>query len=210
MKKFTSDGKSETASKIYNNIKEFKIAVIGKSLVGKSALTFRFINDRFPTEHDTTIEDQYRIDINIDGYDCRLGKFIYLDILDTAGQDDYQTMLDSWISYVDGFVLVYSIDDRESYEVLKNRYDRILKNKPGECPCMIMVGNKCDLEGNRKVQKKSAEDNALNLGIKFIEASALEKINIKEVFLSVARDLLHRSLRVVESQEDKKNRCYCF
>jgi GTPase SAR1 family protein len=54
---------------------ELKIAVLGKTLVGKSALTFRFINDRFPTEHDTTIEDQYRVNVNIEGVDCRLGKF---------------------------------------------------------------------------------------------------------------------------------------
>ncbi len=52
---------------------ELKIAVLGKSLVGKSALTYRFINDKFPTEHDTTIEDQYRVEVSIEGFDCRLG-----------------------------------------------------------------------------------------------------------------------------------------
>lgn len=53
---------------------ELKIAVLGKSLVGKSALTYRFINDKFPTDHDTTIEDQYRVNINVEGIECRLGK----------------------------------------------------------------------------------------------------------------------------------------
>jgi GTPase SAR1 family protein len=53
---------------------DLKIAVLGKSLVGKSALTYRFINDRFPTDHDTTIEDQYRINLNIEGVECMLGK----------------------------------------------------------------------------------------------------------------------------------------
>ncbi len=52
---------------------DLKIAVLGKSLVGKSALTYRFINDRFPTDHDTTIEDQYRINLNIEGVECMLG-----------------------------------------------------------------------------------------------------------------------------------------
>jgi GTPase SAR1 family protein len=56
-----------------NEAHEVKIAVLGKSLVGKSALTYRFINDKFPTEHDTTIEDQYKINLNIDGVQCRLG-----------------------------------------------------------------------------------------------------------------------------------------
>ena len=55
---------------------ELKIAVLGRTLVGKSALTFRFINDRFPTEHDTTIEDQFRVNVNIESVDCRLGKFV--------------------------------------------------------------------------------------------------------------------------------------
>ena len=43
-----------------------KIAVLGQTLVGKSALTFRFINNKFPDEHDSTIEDSYQINVNID------------------------------------------------------------------------------------------------------------------------------------------------
>ena len=101
----------------------FKIAVLGQSLVGKSALTFRFINNKFPDEHDSTIEDSYQIDVNIDNIRCSL------EILDTAGQDDYQTMLDTWINSSDGFILVYSIDKKDSFESMKSRYGRILKLK---------------------------------------------------------------------------------
>jgi len=56
-----------------SDVHELKIAVLGKSLVGKSAITYRFINDKFPTEHDTTIEDQYKINLNIENIKCRLG-----------------------------------------------------------------------------------------------------------------------------------------
>jgi small GTP-binding protein len=77
---------------------DLKIAVLGKSLVGKSALTYRFINDKFPEEHDTTIEDQYTLPIEIEGIQCKL------EILDTAGQDDCQSMLDTWINSVDGVI----------------------------------------------------------------------------------------------------------
>ena len=101
-----------------SNSVDLKIAVLGKSLVGKSALTYRFISDKFPTEHDTTIEDQYKINTTIDEYNCKL------EILDTAGQDDYQSMLDTWIGFAEGFVLVYSIDDRESFDSLKSKYDK--------------------------------------------------------------------------------------
>ena len=102
-----------------------KLAILGKTLVGKSALTYRFICDKFPTEHDTTVEDQYRINITIDDKKCDL------EILDTAGQDDYQTMLDTWIEFGNCYLLVYSIDDIESFKQLKIKYDRIcqIKNK---------------------------------------------------------------------------------
>ena len=103
-----------------------KIAVLGQTMVGKSALTFRFINNRFPTEHDTTIEDSYSIPATIDDIQCQL------EILDTAGQDDYQTMLDTWINSADGFLLIYSIDNKESFESTKVRYERFMKLKQGQ------------------------------------------------------------------------------
>jgi hypothetical protein len=64
--------------------------VLGSGGVGKSALTFRLITDNFVTEYDPTIEDDYRKAINIDGQVERL------DILDTAGQEEYNSMRDMW------------------------------------------------------------------------------------------------------------------
>lgn len=70
----TYSSASSQMRKITNAV-ELKIAVLGKSLVGKSALTYRLINDKFPTDHDTTIEDQYRINVNLEDTECKLGKF---------------------------------------------------------------------------------------------------------------------------------------
>jgi small GTP-binding protein len=186
---------------------DLKIAVLGKSLVGKSALTYRFINDKFPDEHDTTIEDQYRVNVAIDGYDCKL------EILDTAGQDDYQTMLDSWINYAEGFILVYAIDERESFDAVKGRYERIIKNKMGESPSIVIVGNKCDLVDKRKVETSEGEEMAKLWNVDFLEVSALEKINVKETFLCIAKKLLNKKTKIKgagENDEVKKKRCYCF
>ena len=105
---------------------DIKITVLGNTLVGKSALTYRYISNKFPEDHDTTIEDQYKITSKIEGYQCQI------EILDTAGQDDYQSMLDTWISFGEGFVLVYSIDQKDSFDVLKDRYERIKRNKEDE------------------------------------------------------------------------------
>ena len=162
-----------------------KLVVLGKSLVGKSALTFRFINDQFPKEHDTTIEDQYKTTTNIDGYQVKL------EILDTAGQDDYQSMLETWISYGSGFLLVYSIDDMESFEEVKKKYDKLVLLKGKEIFSCIIVGNKCDLNDElRKVPKNMGEEFATSKGVPFLEASALTTINVKEAFAKVVHDLM--------------------
>ena len=150
-----------------------KIAVLGQTLVGKSALTFRFINNKFPDEHDTTIEDSYQIPAKIDDIQCSL------EILDTAGQDDYQTMLDTWINTSDGFILVYSIDNRESFESMKIRYERILKLKGDQKVSIIVVGNKCDLVDERKVTKEEGENFCSSNKITFMEVSALKVINVR-------------------------------
>ena len=184
-----------------------KIAVLGQTLVGKSALTFRFINNKFPNEHDTTIEDAYSIPAKIDDINCQL------EILDTAGQDDYQTMLDTWINSSDGFILVYSIDNKESFDSVKLRYERILKLKGEQKVSIVIVGNKCDLEENRKVTREEAENFCNTNKITFLEASALNVINVKESFLSVARGLLQINFPEKYKNNGKsggKKNCFCF
>ena len=197
----------DTNSNNSENSVSLKIAVLGQSMVGKSAMTFRFINNKFPTEHDTTIEDAYSIPAKIDDIQCQL------EILDTAGQDDYQTMLDTWINSADGFILVYSIDNKESFESTKTRYDRIMKLKVDQKVAITVVGNKCDLEENRQVTREEVETYCNDNKISFLEASALKTINIKEAFLSVARGLLKIQFPEKYKNGDNtggKKRCYCF
>ena len=176
-------GSSNSQSK--ENRIEVKLVILGKSLVGKSALTYRLINDQFPKEHDTTIEDQYKVNMNIDGQEC------LLEILDTAGQDDYQSMIETWINFGSGFLLVYSIDDQESFNEVKKKYDKILALKGKEPFSCILVGNKCDLDDTlRRVSKKQVEEFSKNKGIPFLETSALNKINVREAFSKVVHDFL--------------------
>jgi GTPase KRas protein len=93
--------------------------------------------------------------------------------LDTAGQDDYQGMLDMWINYSEGFLLVFAINDKESYECLERKRDRILKMKKGQnCP-IILVGNKCDLDRERVVTESEAKELAKQWGAGYIETSAI-------------------------------------
>lgn len=65
-----------------------KFVVLGPGGVGKSCLTIRFVQGKFITEYDPTIEDSYRKQVNVDGVPY------LLELLDTAGQEEYAAMRD--------------------------------------------------------------------------------------------------------------------
>jgi small GTP-binding protein len=95
-----------------------------------------------------------------------------IEILDTAGQEDYQSMLDTWINFAEGFLLVYAINDKESLERLEKTRDRILKLKKGKVCPIVIVGNKCDLENEREIKEDDAKTIAKQWGALHIETSA--------------------------------------
>jgi small GTP-binding protein len=193
-----------------NEIVHLKIAIIGQSLVGKSALTYRFMNDKFPEIHDTTIEDQYTINTNINGTECNV------EILDTAGQEDYQSMLDSWITFADGYILVFSIDDIASYNIVQERLDKICKLKfhqdSKKSPSIVVIGNKSDLNTTRNVKYEEANKYCHDEGVDYIECSALTKHNVKEAFVKLFEKMIFN--KKVVSETDKKEveskKCFCF
>ena len=156
-----------------------KLAVIGKGVVGKSSLTYRFINFKVPQGHDPTIEDRYKTNTTIENQPYNI------EILDTAGEDDYQNMMDMWINFGEGFLLVFAINDKESFSLLRGKRERILKGKHGEPTPMVLVGNKQDLK-DRKVQYNEAKQLADLWGIEYIETSAKTNFNVKEAFEKLA------------------------
>lgn len=200
---------NSTKDSLSKNVREaikLKIAVIGKSLVGKSAMTNVFVSSKFPSEYDTTIEDKYTVERFISNYPCSI------DILDTAGQDDYYTLIDNWINSSDGFILVFSITDKESFEVCKSRFDRIKLNK-GSNFRLILAGNKADCAEKRTVSYEEASNLAASWGTEYIECSAKNMVNIEEAFLKVSEKLLGKIMKkdVASSVGDeKRNKCFCF
>ena len=65
-----------------------------------------------PEGHEVTIEDRYKTDKVIDN------KPYKIEILDTAGEDDYQQMMDMWINFGEGFLLVFAINDKISFDLI--------------------------------------------------------------------------------------------
>src|SRR5438128_9220601 len=89
---------------------EYKLVIVGGGGVGKSALTIQLIQNHFIDEYDPTIEDSYRKQVTIDDNTS------LLDILDTAGQEEYSAMRDQYMRTGEGFLLVYAITSRASFE----------------------------------------------------------------------------------------------
>eukprot|EP00301_Raphidiophrys_heterophryoidea_P024051 c7687_g1_i1.p1 GENE.c7687_g1_i1~~c7687_g1_i1.p1 ORF type:complete len:126 (-),score=27.37 c7687_g1_i1:252-629(-) len=118
---------------------EVKMCVVGAGGVGKSAMTIRFINSGFVSEYDPTIEDSYRKQVQVDG------KPFLLDILDTAGQETYSGLRDSYMRKGDGFLLVYSIDSALSFHEIVEFRNQIVRVRDREDVPMVLVGNKSDL-----------------------------------------------------------------
>lgn len=77
-----------------------------------------------------------------------------LDVLDTAGQEEYSAMREQYMRTGEGFLLVYSIASRQSFEEIQQFQQQILRVKDKDYFPIIIVGNKCDLEGEREVTKQ--------------------------------------------------------
>lgn len=167
-----------------NSLKQTKysLAVVGGGAVGKSAFTIQFIQQLFCDEYDPTIEDQHRKQVVIDD-ECTL-----LDILDTAGQEEYSAMRDQYIRSAEGFLLVFSLTSRSSYEEAKQIYNQILRvNEEKENIPVVLLGNKCDLLDERQVPSNEIEKFVQMSSIKYFEGSAKERINVDQCFFEVVR-----------------------
>ncbi|CEP17456.1 hypothetical protein [Parasitella parasitica] len=170
-------------SKASSFVREYKLVMVGGGGVGKSALTIQFIQAHFVDEYDPTIEDSYRKQCAIDS------ETALLDVLDTAGQEEYSAMREQYMRNGEGFLLVYSITSRLSFEEITTFYQQICRVKDRDYFPMMLVGNKCDLEHDRQVSREEGKDLANGFGCQFIETSAKKSVNVDEAFYGVVRDI---------------------
>ncbi|CAG8587816.1 7405_t:CDS:2 [Paraglomus brasilianum] len=164
-------------------LREYKLVVVGGGGVGKSALTIQFIQSHFIDEYDPTIEDSYRKQCIIDD------EVALLDVLDTAGQEEYSAMREQYMRTGEGFLLVYSITSRNSFEEITAFHQQILRVKDKDYFPIIVVANKCDLEMERQVSGHEGRELAKHFGCRFIETSAKQRINVDEAFYNLVREI---------------------
>nr|B4KB60.1 RecName: Full=Ras-like protein 1; Flags: Precursor [Drosophila mojavensis] len=153
---------------------EYKLVVVGAGGVGKSALTIQLIQNHFVDEYDPTIEDSYRKQVVIDGETC------LLDILDTAGQEEYSAMRDQYMRTGEGFLLVFAVNSAKSFEDIGTYREQIKRVKDAEEVPMVLVGNKCDLP---------SWNVAKQYGIPYIETSAKTRMGVDDAFYTLVREI---------------------
>ena len=182
---------------------EFKIVVVGTGGVGKSALTISFVQNHFIEEYDPTIEDSYRKQVTVDDVPC------VLNILDTAGQEEYSAMRDQYMRTGQGFLLVFALTARASFQEVGSLREHILQVKDQSKVPLILVGNKSDLVHLIQVKQQEAEDMASGFGVRFFATSAKARINVDEVFTELVREMRKFVAATVPESKRKSGRSKC-
>jgi GTPase KRas protein len=216
----------------------YKLVVLGDGGVGKTALTIQVCSpilhslsrlltrvqlclNHFVETYDPTIEDSYRKQVQIDNMSCML------EVLDTAGQEEYTALRDQWIRDGEGFVLVYSISSRASFARIEKFHRQIQRVKEssqsgspsypgsplsttsigsgsfGPAPVML-VGNKSDRITEREVSTQEGHALARELGCDFVEASAKNCVNVEKAFYDVVRQLRKQKQQAYRTSDGRR------
>jgi len=154
-----------------------KIALLGSRSVGKSSLAVQFVDEHFVESYYPTIEHTFSKTVELNG------RLFNLEILDTAGHDEF-TILDSRQAIgLDGWALVYSINSRTSFDMVAIIRDKILGFIGAEHVPMVLIANKTDLESQRQISTEEGQSLAAQWKCGFAEASARSGENVMNSFL---------------------------
>lgn len=170
-----------------------KVIVVGGSGNGKSALTLRFMYDEFNPKHDPTKADAYLKHVTLPNE----AKECSIDILDTAGQEEYAALRDNYLRGGEGFLCVFSLTDRHSFNMVQEFRDQICRVHEDRPMPFILVGNKSDLVDQRMVSNEEASVLAQEWEVPFVETSAKNNVNVEKVFFDLVKSIAARNQKVL-------------
>ncbi|XP_051865596.1 GTP-binding protein Rheb-like isoform X3 [Pristis pectinata] len=160
-----------------------KIAVLGYRSVGKSSLAVQFVDGHFVDCYDPTIENTFNKTINFDGQD------FYLQLVDTAGQDEYSIFSLSHTVNIHGYILVYSVTSMKSFEMIKTIRSKLLDMVGKIQIPTVLVANKRDLSKQRVVQTEEGKKLADSWGAAFLESSAKQNDTTVQIFKMMIQEI---------------------
>ena len=199
----------------------FRICLIGDSNVGKTSLLTRFVDNSYNENYNNTI-----------GVDFRVISLKYKDIIakvhiwDTAGQERFKSIAINYFRSTHGFIFVYDITDENSFSNIENWINLAFNNSTNHL-INFLVGNKTDLEDERQIKKKDAEEFAKSRDLFFLETSAKNNDNVEKLFEYFTYKLIRYfkknnmaskdtegtkltgNFEQIQSNEKEKKKCSC-
>ncbi|KAJ7633168.1 ras protein [Roridomyces roridus] len=158
---------------------QWTVAMLGDSGVGKTTLVTQFILNSFldTVPEVMMLQDDHRKQLIVDNRMC------VVSVVHNADLDECAARRQEWLREGQGFVLVYSVSDRASFDRLSH-WREIIKGDPA---ALLLVGNKCDKNYAREVTKAEGEARATELGCSFLETSAKTAQNVERLFTTMVR-----------------------
>lgn len=153
-----------------------KVILIGDMSVGKSNLLSRLISNEFNQSTKPTLGVEFGTKIIVSN-----GKKIKLQIWDTAGQEKYKSITNTYYVNSKGVLVVFDLTAHSTFENL-DRWISEVKEKTSKDLSLILVGNKSDLSSTRKVTEEEIKKKAAQLNCEYVETSALSNHNVYESF----------------------------
>ncbi|KAF7330121.1 putative Ras protein [Mycena sanguinolenta] len=186
-------------------MEEWDVILLGDGGVGKTALATQFtlncyvevtLSESHCRTYDPTIQEGFRKYFVVDNRVC------FLRVIDTAGQEEYANLRNLWIREGQGFILVYSITSRDTFDRLRVFRQALRRNhRREEEPIMVLVGSKSDRSQEREVSIEEGAALAQNLGCEFFETSARTAKNVNLAFVTLVR-----ALRQVKNPQSQTSR----
>ncbi|KAL7980422.1 hypothetical protein Chor_001576 [Crotalus horridus] len=157
---------------------QFRIIMLGDSTVGKSCLLKRYADGVFVESMNQTVG----VDFYVHFLEMEPKLRFKLQFWDTAGQERFRSVTRSYYRNAAGGVLMFDLTNRASFENIRNWHQEVVDTVKPHHPVFVLVGNKSDLEAERKVKQREAEKLAVSLEAKYIETSAKSSRNVEAVF----------------------------
>jgi small GTP-binding protein len=177
---------------------KFNISLLGDTQVGKSSMVEVLTGNPFQETRVSTIGIENVLQSAV--FD---GKKYLFKIFDTAGQERFESISSQTIKIADGFLLVFSVDKKVTFERIEKWIESIKSNVDITKKVLILCGNKIDIE-EREVSNEEAMKYASEKNIKCFETSAKTGFGIKEVFEQLYSDIYELSKSLEKSSSNEK------
>ena len=190
----------------------FRYIIVGDMAVGKSCLLLQFTDNKFRHQHELTIG------VEFGGKTIEVGnKVVKIQIWDTAGQEKFRSISHSYIRNADAIILVYDVTNEETFDHVSTWMEAIQGLARQGLP-VILVGNKIDMENERKISTEEGQKLAEKYKILFKEASAMSGNGVTEAFTMLTIEIFDKQgisgnsgckLEDAKKVSNNKRKCDC-